>query len=243
MQLRDLPRMRAHFGWAHYICGKLAVTSGPQSVLAKHIQRYLARRTDSAKASFDAQHGTETCIRCYDIRYSAICGEFLKEMLTSVPEPLSEYGFVDVGSGKGAAILHARNFPFLRYYGVELNLQLVESALRNCRAYSVSTSIACDNCGAYSDPTRRTCGVSWVCGDFLRWSIPKEPLLFFLNNPFPPALNIPALEHIEASVAQSPHPALLVFRQPSASTARYLDLSKVWRPLRLAPYWRIYARQ
>jgi hypothetical protein len=255
MQLRDLPRMRAHFGWGHYICAKSAAISGPHSVLAKHIQRYLESHTDNAKASFDAQHGTETCSRCdVTVRegaddpgmrwgYSAICGEFLQEMLESVPEPLSNYGFVDVGSGKGAAIMHARNFPFHRFYGVELTLQLVEIALRNCRAYSVSTDLPCDNCGAYNESTSRPCGVTWICSDFFRWSTPKEPLLFFLNNPFPEALNVPAIEHIEASVARNANPVLLVFRKVPANTARYLDQSKLWQPVRLAPYWRIYASQ
>jgi hypothetical protein len=253
MQIRDLPRMRAHFGWVHYLCAKIAATPGPQSALAKRVQRYLEDYTDDAKAAFDARHATETCERSFvPVRegdpsmrwgYSPICGEFLQEMLASIPEPLNSYGFVDVGAGKGAAIMHARNFPFNHFYGVELTRQFVEIARRNCRAYCHSTGLPCATCGEDPESTFSQCGVSWICGDFFQWSIPKEPLLFFLNNPFPETLNIPAIEYIETALHQSLKPALLVFRKAPKSTALYLDESKLWRPVRLAPYWRIYASQ
>jgi hypothetical protein len=233
MKLRDLGRMRAHLGWLHFICGKI-----PHSAWARRIQDRLAVHTHAEKAAFDRRHGTETCLRCgvgtgqevngEEIRwgYSAICGDFLAEMLKSIPQSLSNYAFVDVGSGKGAAVLHASEFRFRRLCGVELTLELIEVARRNVKQFGVSTG--------------RQLDVEWIHGDFFEWAIPAEPQLFFLNYPFPEALNIPALQHIEASLRQNPRPTLLLFRCAPRSTARYLDQSELWHPIRLAPYWRVY---
>ena len=239
MQLRDFGRMRAHFGWLHFICGRIGRGSGFASSWAKMIQNRLANHTHAEKAAFDQRHGTETHLRRdvstgqqsdgVEIRwgYSAICGDFLNEMLQSIPQPLSTYAFVDVGSGKGAGVLHASKFPFRRLCGIELTQELIEIAQSNVDKFGVST-------GRHLD-------VDWIHGDFFQWAIPAEPQLFFMNYPFPHALNIPALEYIETSRSNYPRPTLLVFRCAPSTTANYLDQSELWRPIRLAPYWRVYA--
>lgn len=238
IQLRDLARMRAHFGWGHFLLRKASRLPGPHVGAAERVIRRMERYTDRQKAEFDRLYGTETSLRCdVNVRdgaetpelrwgYSAISRDFLREILASIPEDLGRYTFVDIGSGKGAAVIHASEFPFQRLCGVELTAELLAIARRNVEKYNAATG--------------RKRDVEWVHTDFFEWAIPNEPQLFFLNNPFPAPLTTPALQHIERSLDRHPRPALLVFRQAPRATAEYLNGSRRWQPVRLAPYWRVY---
>jgi SAM-dependent methyltransferase len=188
---------------------------------------------------FDATYGTETFGR-HDVKtsedtgdtttwgYSAINQDFFREIMRSVPRPLAEYTFVDVGSGKGAAVLMASEFGFRRLVGVELAEELVRIAKLNTERFNRKTG--------------KTIVPEWVQTDFFKWKIPSEPQLFFFNNPFPPDLTVKALAVLESSLASQPHSALLVFRKASSAAGDYLHASRFWKPLRLAPYWRVYSR-
>jgi hypothetical protein len=99
---------------------------------------------------FDATYGTETFGR-HDVKtsedtgdtttwgYSAINQDFFREIMRSVPRPLAEYTFVDVGSGKGAAVLMASEFGFRRLVGVELAEELVRIAKLNTEPGTICT--------------------------------------------------------------------------------------------------------
>ena len=47
------------------------------------------------------------------------------------PEPISRYTFVDVGAGKGRAMLVASELPFRQVIGIELNPAMAAIAQRN----------------------------------------------------------------------------------------------------------------
>jgi SAM-dependent methyltransferase len=240
MQIRDLFAMRAHFGWVHVLLGRLHRSAGHNAV-GKAIGRVMDRmekRTHRQSAKFDADHGTVT-FRRLDVRisddpndttvwgYAAINRDFFAEILRSIPRPLAPYSFVDVGSGMGAAVFFASDFPFRRLVGVELTPELVDIARRNTELFN-------QKAGKSIEP-------EWVLCDFFKWDIPNEPQLFFFNNPFPESITVAAIQALEQSLKAHPRPALLVFRKAPPSTGAYLHRSSAWAPLRLAPYWRIYA--
>jgi hypothetical protein len=54
-------------------------------------------------------------------------------------------------------------------------------------------------------------------------------------------LTLDAIKMLEASLREHPRPALLVFRKAPKQVGEYLHRSPAWKPLRLAPYWRIYS--
>lgn len=242
MRLRDFFAMRAHFGWLHAILGRLRKPNTP-------VLRYAVPLIDSAmdsldqytqrnSAKFDQRFGTQTYGRI-DVPvtedrvnptlwgYSAVNHDFFREILRAIPQPLDAYTFVDIGSGKGAPVLMASEFPFKDLIGVELNPELVDDARRNVEKFNNAT-------GGKLAP-------EWHVGDYFQWAPPPRPCLFFFNNPFPASLTLPAIEHLEKVLAAHPFPSLLVFRKAPQTTGDYLHRSTFWKPLRLAPYWRVYA--
>ena len=232
--------MRAHGGWLHALLSKARSHRAAQ-VFAPTIDiilRALDSYTQKQSAQFDRRYGTRTYGRLdvsvgEDKRaspvwgYSAINHDFFREMMQAVPVALKDYSFVDIGAGKGAAVLMASEFPFRRLIGVELNHELVVDALENTRAFNQNT-------GQNLSP-------QWDEADFFKWQPPAEPCLFFFNNPFPEALTLTALKHLESLLLERRQRAILVFRKMPRSSAEYVNQSTVWMPLKLAAYWRIYA--
>ena len=232
--------MRAHFGWLHALLCRIHQI-GAFRVFRPFFKRLidsLDARTQRKSLAFDQRYGTQTYGRI-DVPveenkvaapvwgYSAINHDFFREIIRAIKQPLERYVFVDVGSGKGAAVLMAGEFPFKRLVGIELNHELVEDARRNTIAFN------------------RTSGLNlqpqWDEGDFFKWALPNEPAVYFFNNPFPADLTLVALRHLESKLLESKHPALLVFRKLPKTSGDYLYQSSIWHPVKLAPYWRIYA--
>lgn len=196
------------------------------------------RFTQRRSTQFDKTNGTQTYGRM-DVPvnsdranptlwgYQAINHDFFCEIIKSIPQPLHPYTFVDIGSGKGAAVLMASEFPFKALMGVELNAELVD--------------IARDNVVQFNRANTVTVTPEWSVGDFFQWAPPDTPCLFFFNNPFPDTLTLHALQYLETLLATHPHPSILVFRKAPKSAGNHLNASRFWTPLRLAPYWRVYS--
>jgi hypothetical protein len=241
MQLRDVFAVRAHWGWLHALLGRVRHSQAASWLhLRPAIDTVLLRmhrRTRRLSTHFDALHGTDTFSRM-DVPvsddpadavrwgYSAINHDFFREIMRSIPTPLAPYTFVDIGSGKGAAVLMASEFPFVQLQGVELSADLV--------------ALAKSNVVQFNQTSGKSLAPVWTEGDFFKWAIPHQAQLFFFNNPFPEHLTLPAIQRLEQSLAEHFRPVLLVFRKAPQSTGDYLHQSKVWKPLRLAPYWRVY---
>lgn len=242
MQARDLFRVRAHLGLVDFLVQRLArKLPAPAPALAERLHARLAAHTDERTLAFDRQYGVETFTR-FDVAvaegvpveelawgYGPINQDFFREIVRSIPVDLSTFDFVDVGAGKGAAVMLASEFGFRRSYAVELDAGLIELAKVNVAKYEAATG--------------RSIPVSYVHADFFRWEHPGDAALFFLNNPFPEALGVRAVEHLEASVRERPRRALLVYRKAPAAVGEALHRSREWVPLRLTPYWRVYASQ
>jgi SAM-dependent methyltransferase len=83
---------------------------------------------------------------------------------------LSEYTFVDIGCGKGRAVMLASEYGFREIIGVELNPRLAAVAQRNLTRWM---------------RTRRKCrNVRIVHGDALSIPVPDGPVLLYFFNSF-----------------------------------------------------------
>ena len=98
-----------------------------------------------------------------------------KDTLQPAGLRVSDYSFVDLGCGKGRALLLASEFGFRSITGIELNPGLCAAAEQNVRHWR---------------RRRRACPpISVVCGDVLESplqapSSPDRPLVLFLFNSF-----------------------------------------------------------
>jgi SAM-dependent methyltransferase len=112
----------------------------------------------------------------------------------------AEYAFVDIGSGKGRAVLMAAKYPFRRVIGVELSPLLHEAALRNVAAFE------------RKHPTRVR--IELVRGDALRYPVPAGNVVCFLYNTFGRPATEKLLGNIEAAYATRRRPIFVVYRNP-----------------------------
>jgi SAM-dependent methyltransferase len=97
--------------------------------------------------------------------YQAIDPEIFRVALAHVREDFSRFTFVDLGCGKGRALLLAEEYNFRRIVGVEISARLARIAEANAaRVGSVRISV--------------------VQADARHCKFPPQPLVVFLFNPF-----------------------------------------------------------
>jgi SAM-dependent methyltransferase len=139
---------------------------------------------------FDIEHGVETSGliggrelvsgHAHDAdstAYYGIAPSILRSALAQWTEKVTsealdprQFVFVDLGAGKGRAILLASEYPFRQVIGVELNRELAEIAQRNAQHWQ--------------GLGRTRCEIQVVNQDATEFPWPPAPLLVFLFNPF-----------------------------------------------------------
>lgn len=192
-----------------------AALAGARRAYARVVRKPSAKTTEGVGQSdaerFDTSNGVETAMSWRDWagmakisgsawqhghRYEGITRATLLEALRLVPGDLADYVFVDLGSGKGKALLVASELPFKRVVGVEYSPYLHEVALRNIAAYRSAR-------GAVGD-------VQSICMDAAAYEFPEEPLVLFLFNPFDQAILDVVVDNLMRSLAQRPRPTYVV---------------------------------
>ncbi|HGG60437.1 MAG TPA: class I SAM-dependent methyltransferase [Gammaproteobacteria bacterium] len=106
----------------------------------------------------------------YGHGYQAVNWRGFMELFDQLDIDHSEFVFIDVGSGKGRALLLASSYPFKEVIGVEL----VEEWHR----------IAEENIRKFPDAEKKCKNIRSVCSDALSYDLPDEPLVIFFYNPF-----------------------------------------------------------
>lgn len=121
-----------------------------------------------------------------------------REMMEQVRDRLSGYTFVDLGSGKGRALLLAREFPFRRIIGMELLPELHAIARRNVRRLSLQEQERFE----------------LQCGDGRQFIFPAGPLFVYLFDPFPAPVLAEVIENLEHSLQQHSRPVFIGYQNP-----------------------------
>jgi SAM-dependent methyltransferase len=111
-----------------------------------------------------------------------------RETLPAVAGRIEAYSFVDVGAGKGRALLLAAELPFRKVVGVELSEELSRIAQRNA--------------ARWNRVARPKAKIRVVQGDAANFRWPRTPLLVYLYNPFACTLVAQMAENL-ATVAAS----------------------------------------
>jgi hypothetical protein len=130
----------------------------------------------------------------------ALFREMIETLQQNAHINLSEFTFIDLGSGKGRTLLLASDYPFRRIVGVELL-----PALR---------TIAHENLSRYKEDSQRCFALEAVCSDATAFHFPNEPLLLYLFNPFPESGLRKAIQNLENSLRTRPRPAYVLYHNP-----------------------------
>jgi len=137
--------------------------------------------------------------------YQPIPPEQFREIMSQLAGHLdssanfSQFTFIDIGAGKGRALLLASEFAFRRIIGVELLPELIEVARENVRVF--------ERRGMYF-------GIELVCEDATNFNFPAEPAVVFLFNPLPRAALQTLIQNLERSLHQNPRPVYVAYANP-----------------------------
>jgi SAM-dependent methyltransferase len=114
----------------------------------------------------------------------------------------ADYTFIDLGCGKGRAIMLASEVAFAGILGVELNPALVAIARNNLAIWSKSkTPHSCQNLEVLND-------------DALAFPIPETPVLLYLFNPFDAVVVGQLADRIATLLPNRRHPIDLLYARP-----------------------------
>jgi hypothetical protein len=129
---------------------------------------------------------------------------------------LEQYSFVDVGAGKGRAVLLASEYNFRSVMGVELNGGLASIAERNALQWK--------NLG------RARCEIEIVNQDATACRWPPMPLLVFLFNPFGRQVLLKLLNMLKQEADQAGQPIDVLYVNPEFAFVpdRFPGLLKLW---------------
>lgn len=163
-----------------------------------------------ADAQFDQAHGVQTGgvqeIFSYTIAganaqhglsHIASDPEHFTRLVGTLEADLSQFSFVDLGAGKGRALILAAQLPFRRIIGVEFAAELAAAAKANIERLAATS------------PAARSIEV--ICGDATEYRFPDGPLLVYLFNPFGSAVIRPVAEKLMASWQQTPRPVVVIY--------------------------------
>jgi SAM-dependent methyltransferase len=136
-------------------------------------------------------------------------------MLDRLHIDFSRFTFIDLGSGKGRALLLASEYPFRRIVGVELLPELHAIALRNI--------------SAYRSEGQRCPAIESLCMDALAFDFPDEPAVLYLFNPLPEPALAKVLDRLATSLSAHPRDAYVLYANPILE--HLLSTSPSWRRL------------
>lgn len=172
-----------------------------------------ARRARVRDVEFDRQFGVDTSgiveLSSLDFnspsyesghRYQATSPSLLREALETLKITYDDFIFIDIGSGKGRALLLASEFPFKRVVGVEFAPQLHAIALKNI--------------DSYERRTERSAPMESLCLDAAAYEIPDEQIVFYFYHPFEEDVMSKVLANIKRSVDSHRRRTYVIYQNP-----------------------------
>ena len=160
-----------------------------------------------------------------NLRYEPASVTKLEKLFEALPIDPREYAFIDLGCGKGAAMILALERGFQAVIGIEFDRRLSAIAARNLQLAR----------------TRRLslCTADVVNLDAAEYRFPNIPSLIFMNNPFGEDTLRAVLHNIENTFNDHPRELYVAYfnpvhREVLESSTRLVLIKK--RPFRSAVY-------
>jgi SAM-dependent methyltransferase len=114
-----------------------------------------------------------------------------------------QYTFIDIGCGKGAALLMAARHPYRRIIGVEYSPEFYEITQQNIR---------CFKSAAHNVTT-----IEVVLGEASRYQFPAAPTVLYMFNPFRGEVMTRLMQNLQQSLDASPRPLFIIYHRPYQS--------------------------
>jgi hypothetical protein len=129
--------------------------------------------------------------------YYGIAPSIFNAVLAELRDSIPGAAFVDMGSGKGRAVMLASQLPFAEVVGVELSPALHEIAMTNFETFRRKAAVSTK--------------VDLQCKDAAEFEFPSQPLILFFYHPFCKPVLKTVLRRLEQSLRANPRPAHVVY--------------------------------
>jgi SAM-dependent methyltransferase len=163
---------------------------------------------------FDKRHNVRTCQQWDPAWVAQIASPNWKHGIGYEPVPVvdaakilaglnirhEEFVFVDIGAGKGRAVLMAAEYPFKRIVGVEYS--------------SALTDVLKANISSYRNPNQKCFELEGLHQDATTYAIPLDKVVMFFHHPFESVVFQQILARIEQSLAHHPRKMLAIYYDP-----------------------------
>ena len=171
-------------------------------------------RSYRAVHPFDEQFGVDTSGLIYEPTsghphdahnngYFAVAPSVFHSVIGALQDRLHvdfrRFRFVDVGSGKGRALLLASDYPFVEVIGVELSAELERVARANIALFPAS---------------RHRTPITSVQGDAAEFRWPSGPLIVYMWNSFTEPVLERVLHNLDTSLLEEPRELYVVYIHP-----------------------------
>jgi SAM-dependent methyltransferase len=137
-----------------------------------------------------------------------------------------EFTFIDIGSGKGRALLMAADYPFQRILGIELLPALHR--------------VAKENVGKYKSDSQKCFAVDCLLGDASEFVFPPEPIVVYLFNPLPESELARMIGNLEQSLREHPRAVFVLYHNPLLE--HVLTGSAAFKRIAGTPQYSIFSR-
>ena len=138
-------------------------------------------------------HANDLFITAYYAVATSILDALIELWLSRSPlYDIDRYTFLDIGAGKGRALLHASLHPFHQAIGIELNPTMAAIARNNIRLFESNPN------------TSPLAPISLIEGDALEVPLPATPTLAYMFHPFGAPVLSKFLARVQQHYAQRP---------------------------------------
>lgn len=161
----------------------------------------------------------------------ALFHEMMATLARDFAFDFSEFTFIDIGSGKGRALLLASDYPFKQIIGIELLPALHR--------------IAQENISRYKSESQKCSQLLSICGDATQYAFTPSAILLYLFNPLPEKGLRELLTHLESNLHQNSQKSTralrIIYHNPLL--ANVLDEFSFLRKVTRTHQYAIYSNQ
>ena len=124
--------------------------------------------------------------------------QLLRDLESSLESPIEKKVFVDYGSGKGAAIIHAKELGFAKTIGIEFAKELHEQAVKNIEALNLKN-------------------VESLYADATTYALPNDISVIYFFNPFDAVVMQKVVDNILAQKSSFQNDVYVIYGNASCT--------------------------
>jgi predicted RNA methylase len=170
------------------------------------------RRSRFGDIDYDCDHAVDTTwarlpvsVRLREVFSERLYQPTVEEEFAAIMQNLTAvdfetFTFIDLGSGKGRALLLASMYPFAHIAGVEVQPEL--------------DAIARQNIDRFSEPGQQCRSIESICADAREYDFPLTDIILYLFNPFPDYVLRDVLTKLVASALRHPRSIYVLYNAP-----------------------------